>query len=265
MNIEDRRGARKLADVPEEVRELLNQGKISSVNLMESLAINHSELVKNVLKEADAENYINSSLQELDNLEKKTSLKCIIAIGRRLQEEISKNNDKKLLEFISNHNSDTVRSWGAYIIGLDDELSIGEKLIAIEPFAADKHFGVREIAWMAVRESIIDNLDESIDILSSWSTNEDSNIRRFASEATRPRGVWSKHIKKLKEEPELGLKIIEPLKSDSEKYVQDSVGNWLNDASKSNPNWVVNICNEWNKVSPTKETKRITNRGLRTI
>jgi 3-methyladenine DNA glycosylase AlkC len=63
----------------------------------------------------------------------------------------------------------------------------------------------------------------------------------------------------------MGLPIIEPLKSDEEKYVQDSVGNWLNDASKSKGDWVIKLCKKWNEVSPTKETKRITNRGLRTL
>jgi 3-methyladenine DNA glycosylase AlkC len=263
--LKNRKGARKLEDVPEEIKELLNQGKISAVNLMESLAIDNVKLFKNVFKEIEAEEYIPPVINLVDDLNTKTNFKSSIAIGKILSSEITKNNDIKTLELLSNHKSDTVRSWASYIVGFNENLGISDKLAAIKPFADDEHFGVRETAWLAVRESIINNLEDSIAILSKWAEDENPNIRRFASESTRPRGVWTKHIKELKESPELALTIIEPLKSDNEKYVQDSVGNWLNDASKSKEEWVIAICKNWIEVSPTKETKRITNRGLRTL
>ncbi|MDR2967786.1 MAG: DNA alkylation repair protein [Methanobacteriaceae archaeon] len=117
-----------------------------------------------------------------------------------------------------------------------------EKFEAIKPFANDEHFAIREKAWFVMRGAILENLEESIAILSKWSEEEDPNLRCFASEATRPRGVWTKHINELKESLELALSILEPLKSYKEKYVQDSVGNWLNDASKTKPEWVENLC-----------------------
>lgn len=61
------------------------------------------------------------------------------------------------------------------------------------------------------------------------------------------------------------LPILDKLKSDSSKYVQDSVGNWLNDASKTQPDFVIEICRNWEKISPTKETKYIIKKALRTI
>ncbi|PFY09201.1 hypothetical protein COL43_10955 [Bacillus toyonensis] len=45
----NRKGARKANEIPKEVLQLLQQGKVESVNLTEWLAINHIELLKNVL------------------------------------------------------------------------------------------------------------------------------------------------------------------------------------------------------------------------
>ena len=95
--------------------------------------------------------------------------------------------------------------------------------------------------------------------------DENENIRRFASEVSRPRGVWCKHIEELKRTPELALSILEPLKSDESKYVRDSVGNWLNDASKTQPDFVKKLCECWENESTTNETKYIIKKALRTI
>jgi 3-methyladenine DNA glycosylase AlkC len=263
--IKNRKGAKKLEDVPEEVKYLLNHGEISAMNLMKSLVIDNNLLLKNVLTDLGLENYIKSPTEAINNLDKKTHIKCIKIIGKTLSKEMAENQDTEAIKLLSKHDSDTVRSWAAYIIGSNEEIDILNKLTAIKPFASDDAWGVRECAWMAVRNSIINNLKDSIPYLSKWSKDSDPNIRRFTSESTRPRGVWCKHSKELKENPEIGLPIIDPLKSDKKKYVQDSVGNWLNDASKSKGTWVIELCKKWNKVSPTKETKRITNRGLRTL
>ncbi|WP_286710526.1 MULTISPECIES: hypothetical protein [Sphingobacterium] len=78
---------------------------------------------------------------------------------------------------------------------------------------------------MAIRNRIAFDLDRSITYLSLWAMEKDENVRRFATESTRPRGVWCKHIDRLKQEPSLALPILEPLKSDPSKYVRDSVAN----------------------------------------
>ena len=78
-------------------------------------------------------------------------------------------------------------------------------------------------------------------------------------------GMTEDDIDVLKENPALALPILAPLKSDTSKYVQDSVGNWLNDASKTKPDFVYQICEKWSKDSPTKETNYIINKALRTL
>ena len=116
-----------------------------------------------------------------------------------------------------------------------------------------------------MRSKITGNLKESLHILSRWARHEDENIRRFATESTRPRGVWCEHIGTLKEHPELALSILDQLKADPSRYVQDSVGNWLNDASKSKPDFVKQLCRRWEKESPGKATAYIIKKALRTI
>jgi 3-methyladenine DNA glycosylase AlkC len=61
------------------------------------------------------------------------------------------------------------------------------------------------------------------------------------------------------------MRILEPLKSDEAKYVQDSVGNWLNDASKTRPDFVLQLCEKWAKESPTKATNYIIQKARRTL
>jgi 3-methyladenine DNA glycosylase AlkC len=45
--------------------------------------------------------------------------------------------------------------------------------------------------------------------------------------------------------PKLALPILQALKLDTEKYVEDSVANWLNDAAKDQPVWVKHLLSQW--------------------
>jgi 3-methyladenine DNA glycosylase AlkC len=260
-----RKGSRSVKDIPGSILAQLNKGEIETANLVEWLAVDQKLLLENLLQEFKRTLYLKPILKSIDSLAKQTVNTINETIGNSLMELAKQENDDDILELIKLHRSDLVRCWATYAIGRNAKLSIEEILIQIQPFAADKHFGVREICWLAVRSALIKNLDRGLTILSNWAKNPDENIRRFASEATRPRGVWSEHIEELKKNPELGLPILEPLKSDPSKYVQNSVANWLNDASKTKPEFVLDICAEWKEKSPSKETAYIIKKALRTI
>jgi 3-methyladenine DNA glycosylase AlkC len=265
MDETKRKGSRSTKDIPIEIMVQLNHGEIETANLVEWLAVDQRVLLQNLLQQLDRNQYYDSIICDIDALKKQTVNTINEAIGVGLFKSIQVNEDSDIFSKLANHTSDSVRCWATYIIGFDDSLSIDEKLSQIQPFAADSHFGVREICWLATRQSISDNLIESIAILSKWTVNNDENIRRFASEATRPRGVWCAHIEILKQNPELALSILEPLKSDVSKYVQNSVANWLNDASKTKPEFVIELCKKWKKESDSKETVYIIGRALRTL
>jgi 3-methyladenine DNA glycosylase AlkC len=118
---------------------------------------------------------------------------------------------------------------------------------------------------LSLRPHLAAELETSIDLLSAWTHDPSERIRRFACEALRPRGVWCAHLKTFKITPELCLPVLDPLKADPAIYVQDSVANWLNDASKDQPDWVANLCQRWMRETTSAETARICKRALRTI
>lgn len=260
-----RKGSRSAKEIPKEILRQLDRGEIETANLVEWLAVDQRLLLENLLKQFDRTQYLQPILNDIENLKKQTVNTINEAIGTGLFEQSSKNNDTEILTIITSHTSDLIRCWATYTIGKNQALNITQKLEQIQRFSADKHFGVREICWLAIRSNISKDLAKSIEILSGWTNHADENIRRFASEATRPRGVWCEHIEELKHDPELGLSILEPMKSYRSKYVQDSVGNWLNDASKTQPEFVRTLCEKWKKESPTKETAYIIKKALRTI
>ncbi|AIM36875.1 DNA alkylation repair protein [Sphingobacterium sp. ML3W] len=261
----ERKGARSTKDIPKNILAQLNRGEIETANLVEWLAVDQRFLLENLLVEHQRTDYLKPMLSIIDQLKKQTVNTINEAIGTGLFEQAIKNNDSDFLTVVSKHKADLVRCWAAYTIEKNEELNIIEILEQIQPFSADKHFGVREISWLAVRKKISQNLIQSIEILSEWTSIQDENIRRFTTEATRPRGVWCEHIDELKQNPELALSILEPLKSDKSKYVMDSIGNWLNDVSKTCPDFVKELCERWEKESETKETKYIIKKALRTI
>jgi 3-methyladenine DNA glycosylase AlkC len=160
--------------------------------------------------------------------------------------------------------SDTVRGWGAMAIGAAPNIALANRLALVRPFADDEHFAVREWAWLALRPHVTADPLGAIAALSSWAYDPAPNVRRFASEGTRPRGVWSTHIPLLKHEPHWGLPVIEPLFADPARYVQTSVSNWLNDASRTSPEWVRETCARIGYLG-SPHGARICARALRTI
>jgi 3-methyladenine DNA glycosylase AlkC len=165
---------------------------------------------------------------------------------------------------LATHPSDVARSWATQWI-MFSPMALPGKLQSVRRFAADAHFGVREMAWMAVRDEVAGAVDHAVDLLQPWVRDGDENIRRFASELTRPRGVWCAQIESLKAQPWRALPLLEPLKADPSRYVQNSVANWLNDASKTQPEWVDEVCRRWLAESRAPATDYIARRALRTI
>ncbi len=169
------------------------------------------------------------------------------------------------LDRLASHPSDTVRGWACYAITRAPGHTLARRLILVRPFADDPHSGVREWAWMAVRNFVGAEVERAITLLTPWTADASPNVRRLATEVTRPRGVWCSHIRSLRDDPSPALPLLEPLRADPTKYVQDSVSNWLNDAAKDNSAFVRDVTARWNAASPCKATARICRRAVRSI
>jgi len=260
-HILNRKGPRSFKDLNPEVITYLNAGVIETANLMEWLAIDQLQLLDIVLEEIDRIDWKDSFFQALETLNKPTANSTTKILGQTFGQLT---NDKNILKQLQEHTSDMVRSWACWAQSVHCD-TIPELLKVMRPYAADTHFGVREVVIFVTKERLIENLDKAISILRDWISEADENIRRFAVETLRPVGVWVKKIQEFQEDPEKGKPILEPLKSDTSKYVRDAVANWLNDASKSQPDWVIQCCKQWKIDSPTKETAYIIKRALRTL
>ena len=261
-----RKGARRISEIPPAVLRQLEAGQLETVNLVEVLAVDQRRLLATALGEIDKTRLVDTILDAVSRASRATAMQHIIVIGQELGRHLAPAaSPRSAWSKLARHRSDIVRCWAAFSAMVGDERPFHDHLAAIRPFAADRHFGVRETAWMALRPHIERQLSAAIGLLSAWSQEADANLRRFASEATRPRGVWCRHLEPLKEQPQLGLPILEPLKADDSQYVRDSVGNWLNDAAKSRPAFVRRLCRRWKKESPAAETAYIVQRAMRSL
>jgi len=263
-----RRGAPSRAAIPARVLRELHAGRIESRSLVEWLALDLARLAANALPEvlgASAAKRVAEAARVSAAAKHGIAERTRVA-GFALAAELGSGRERsRQVEVLRKHASDTVRGWCAFAVAGGDGIALEERLARVRPFAADAHFGVRELAWMAVRPALAAELERALALLAPWSLEPDSNLRRFASESTRPRGVWCAHIARLKSEPALGLPVLEPLRADPEKYVRDSVGNWLNDAAKDRPDWVRAICGRWTRESPCAETAHVVKRALRSV
>lgn len=261
-----RKGACRRADVPPTVMAALNRGEEETITLAEWLAIDMPLLAANALaglglkREAKR---IGEAARERAAMPFTARCKAIgVDIGAML---LGHAKGREHFLALATHPSDMVRSWAAMALASDASVALEKRLEISRHFAADRSMAVRECAWDSFRGFIAQDLDRGLALLRPWVSDADAGIRRCAVEATRPRGVWCAHIEALKQSPEMGLALLEPVKSDSSKYVLTSASNWLNDASKSKPGWVKQLCARWKKESKTEQTRWLIGRAMRTM
>ncbi|MBM3967811.1 MAG: DNA alkylation repair protein [Planctomycetes bacterium] len=259
---ESRKAPRSRRDIPAETLKALNAGWIESRTLVEWLSVDRVQLFLSLAKRCEL-SLDSNDRGELQALRGTSALKQSWGVAHVLSRHVALG-DNAYLKLVE-HRSDIVREWCALLVGLVEGMKFSRRLAWIKTFADDRNSAVRELAWMGLRQHVTSDPVATIGSLVPWTGSRNERLRRFASEVTRPRGVWCEHIPLLRDAPELGLPILEPLRSDSSLYVRNSVANWLNDASKTAPQWVIQITSDWLKTSTSEETEYIVRRARRTL
>ncbi len=258
-----RKGASRIADIPPQVLRELEAGRLETATLVEWLAIDVRRLAHAVAEALDFGAARAPWLAEVEAAAELGVAKRNRAIGTALHRATRRR--QKVLLACARHTSDMVRAWAAYASPLGDGRSFADRLHAVQPFAADGSMATRECAWDAWRGFLAEDVPGHLPALLPWARDRDANVRRCAIEGSRPRGVWTAHLKPLVAEPELARELLELVRADPARYVQLSVGNWLNDAGKSQPTWLRELAARWRRESKDPATAKILKRALRRL
>jgi 3-methyladenine DNA glycosylase AlkC len=128
-------------------------------------------------------------------------------------------------------------------------------LSALEYFT---RFGSAEFA---VRPFIAADTPMAMDYMYRWAKDEDENVRRLASEGSRPRLPWGLRLQVFIDDPSPVLPILEGLHNDPVEMVRRSVANNLNDISKDHPDIAIRLCKNW--YGESREVDRLIKHALR--
>lgn len=242
------------ADIPPEVVSELNAGRRRTANLAELLAMDLAALVSSL--EPALAHEANARIDRGAGVTRRMHAAAALLVERL---------GPGCIDRLAAHGSDTVRGWACYAIGLLPGLTLSQRYARVRKLADDEHFGVREWAWLALRPHVAADSRGAVSLGVGLVRSKSERLRRFAVEATRPRGVWATHLTELVRDPSPGLALLEPVRADPSGYVQDSVANWLNDAAKSRPDWVRLLVERWRAEGDGAATAYITRRALRSL
>ncbi|MBT3268901.1 DNA alkylation repair protein [Candidatus Poribacteria bacterium] len=261
-----RTGYSRRSDIPPALLPRLNSGREETRTLVEWLAVDLAALVRVACADVGLHDEAERLGALADSLATDGVMQRTFGIADAIGDAVRARSDaERLTRALSTHTSDVVRSWACYMHRTDASLSFAERMATARPFATDPNMAVREAAWGALRPTIAADPMAAIELLVPWATDGNANLRRCAIEATRPCGVWTPHIGLLKRDPSLGLPLLQPARSDPSRYVQTATANWLNDASKTRAEWVLEVTDRWLAESDSRETAWIVNHARRTL
>jgi 3-methyladenine DNA glycosylase AlkC len=227
-----RTGARSYASIDPAVIRAISSGRRESATHVEQMAADMSTLLVASFPTAAAHVGRFEGLPFLSRMRE----------GGQILVEVCGQRAPSVIGYVNN---DIVRGWRAFAVGLIPERTLEQRLHHSRAFASDGHFAVRESAWLGVRRHVVCDPSAALDLLGPWANDRSPFIRRFAVEVTRPRSVWGTHCAALKEAPELALPFLERFATDRDRYVEDALANWLNDARRTRPEWVQELCRRW--------------------
>ncbi|MBO9570725.1 MAG: DNA alkylation repair protein, partial [Chitinophagaceae bacterium] len=119
--------------------------------------------------------------------------------------------------------------------------------VSMEALKYFTSFGSSEFA---IREFLKTDLEKTLKVMNKWAEDKNVHVRRLSSEGSRPRLPWSFKLEQIIKNPALTTSILEKLKTDEELYVRKSVANHLNDISKDNEGYMLQLVKSWDSNNP---------------
>jgi 3-methyladenine DNA glycosylase AlkC len=119
--------------------------------------------------------------------------------------------------------------------------------------AASASWQEREVAATALVELSKRHATAVLTVARAWAHDNDANVRRAASEGLR---------RLVQHDPSGVRPVLEALREDRELYVKKSVANVLRNATRKQPDFVLELCTAWAR-SPNTNTRWIVREGLR--
>lgn len=117
----------------------------------------------------------------------------------------------------------------------------------------------------AVRTLLRHDLDRALRVIrTEWVGSDTADVRRLASEGTRPYLPWATRVPGILRDPAATIPILNGLYRDDSEYVRRSVANHLNDLSRDHADLVVATARAW-LDDPDGNTRRLVGRALRTL
>lgn len=117
----------------------------------------------------------------------------------------------------------------------------------------------------AIRPLLAEHPEMVLRHVKQWSKDANVHVRRLSSEGIRIRLPWAVKSTVFLEHYQDCAAILSNLRFDTEKFVQKSVGNNINDLLKENEQLGMELINAWINKKMTPETKWIIRHGLRTL
>ncbi|MFF0766067.1 hypothetical protein ACFYWH_39640 [Streptomyces sp. NPDC003737] len=97
----------------------------------------------------------------------------------------------------------------------------------------------------AIRVLLRHDVDRALRIIADWTASPDSDVRRLASEGTRPYLPWAIRVPALIARSGVTVPVLDVLYRDESEYVRRSVANHLNDLSRDQADLVVATARGW--------------------
>ncbi len=208
----------------------------------------------------DKDGFAADLLERLSSLELKPRIE---AIARRIAAGLGDDYRTALATVVAVATAEPpIDGWAAWplctfveIFGVDDpEASL----------PAMEHLTKRASCEFAIRPFLKDHFEIAYAQLAIFARHPHPDVRRLASEGSRPRLPWGMRVPALIEDPGPGLALIERLRHDPSETVRRSVANHLNDVAKDHPDAVIDTMARWRDEDPPVDPALIRH-ALRTL